>query len=98
RSCSPWPPGTPARPFPPRCSSSWGTSPAGPRPLPPGWTAAPTWRSGKPAQKLERTALGQWLVEVAALGRLDAGRAPGVAGALGDQPLGVVHQALELLI
>ena len=42
--------------------------------------------------------LVQRLVEVAALGALHAGGAAGLAGALGDQPLGVAEQALELLV
>ena len=38
------------------------------------------------------------LVEIAALGALHAGRAPELAGALGDQALRVAEQALELLV
>ena len=48
--------------------------------------------------QLQRPLLVQRFVEVAALGALHAGGAAGLAGALGDQPLGVAEQALELLV
>ena len=51
-----------------------------------------------PPHQLQRPALVEGLVEVAALRALHAGGAAVVAGALADQPLGVAEQALELLV
>src|SRR3954447_8927888 len=47
------------------------------------------------AHQLRAAELGQHLVEVAALGRLDAGGAARLAGALADEPVRVVDERLE---
>src|SRR5947209_19699569 len=50
---------------------------------------------GDPGEQLNRSGLVQWLVEVSALRRLDAGGTTRAAGTFVDQAVGVVDEALE---
>src|SRR3954462_11574614 len=56
----------------------------------------PSGSRDHPSKHLERAAFMKRLVEVAALGRLHARRAPGLAGALVDEPVRVRRQDVEL--